>query len=103
MKRYLILLTALVILTGCATPEWDPQPKLMIDGEFTGTLVMHDPSPPPEHPGWRVADTLLSTLGVVALPYLLLREGARTVQPPTVVQQPEPLIVRPEVITFGRD
>lgn len=101
--KYLVVLTAAVFLAGCATQQdWEPKPTFVMTGEFDGEIVMHDPNQaPPEHPAWRVADSLISTLGVVALPYLLLREGAKTVQPapePVIVEQPAPTIVRPEVV-----
>ena len=103
--KYLIVLTAAVFLAGCATQQdWEPKPAFVMTGEFDGEIMMYDPNMrPPEHPGWRVADSLVTTLGVVALPYLLLREGARTVQPapepePVIVEQPAPTIVRPEIV-----
>lgn len=101
--KYLVVLLAVIFVAGCAThQDWEPKPTFVMTGEFDGEIVMHDPNMrPPEHPGWRVADSLVTTLGVVALPYLLLREGARTVQPapdPVIVEQPAPTIVRPEIV-----
>ena len=98
--KYLIVLTAAVFLAGCATQQdWEPKPTFVMTGEFDGEIVMHDNSPPPEHPAWRVADTLVGTLGTVALPYLLLRESTRSIQSPTIVEQPEPQVIRPEVVS----
>ena len=99
--KYLIVLTAAVFFVGCATQQdWEPKPTFVMTGEFDGEIVMHDPNMrPPEHPGWRVADTLVGTLGTVALPYLLLRESTRSIQPPTIVDQPEPQVIRPEVVS----
>ena len=95
-----LVITAAVFFVGCATQQdWEPKPTFVMTGEFDGEIVMHDNSPPPEHPAWRVADTLVGTLGTVALPYLVMREGARAIQRPEVVQQPEPRIVRPEVVS----
>ena len=99
--KYLVVLTAAVFLAGCATQQdWEPKPTFVMTGEFDGEIVMHDPNMrPPEHPGWRVADTLVGTLGTVALPYLLLRESTRSIQSPTIVEQPEPQVIRPEVVS----
>jgi len=99
--KYLIALTAAVFLTGCASnPEWEPKPSFVMEGTFEGEITMYDPNQaPPEHPGWRVADTAIGTLGTVALPYLLLRESARSIQSPTIVEQPEPVVIRPEVVS----
>lgn len=99
MKLACIILS-FVFLVGCATQGgWEPEPTFVMTGTFDGEIVMHDPNQaPPEHPGWRIADSLISTLGIVAAPYLLLREGAKTVQPtpePVIV---EPSVVRPEVV-----
>ena len=97
--RLLTALAAAVLLVGCAhNQDWEQKPTFVMTGEFDGEIAMHDNSPPPEHPAWRVADTLVGTLGTVALPYLVMREGARAIQRPEVVQQPEPRIVRPEVV-----
>lgn len=99
--KSLIALTAVMFLVGCATQQdWEPKPTFVMTGEFDGEIVMHDPNMrPPEHPGWRVADSLVTTLGVVALPYLLLRESTRSIQSPTIVEQPEPQVIRPEVVS----
>ena len=96
-----LVITAAVLLVGCATQQdWEPKPTFVMTGEFDGEIVMHDPNMrPPEHPGWRVADTLVGTLGTVALPYLLLRESTRSIQSPTIVEQPEPQVIRPEVVS----
>ena len=101
--KYLLALTAAVFLVGCASnAEWEPKPSFVMEGTFDGEITMYDPNQaPPEHPGWRVADTLVGTIGTVALPYLLLRESARTVQPapePVIVEQPEPVIVEPVIV-----
>ena len=99
--KYLLGLTAAVFLVGCASnAEWEPKPSFVMEGTFEGEITMYDPNQaPPEHPGWRVADTAISTLGTVALPYLLLRESTRSIQSPTIVEQPEPQVIRPEVVS----
>ena len=96
-----LVITAAVFLVGCATQQhWEPKPTFVMEGTFEGEITMYDPNQaPPEHPGWRVADTAISTLGTVALPYLLLRESTRSIQSPTIVEQPEPQVIRPEVVS----
>lgn len=99
-KRVLTAAAAAILSTGCAThQDWEPEPTFSMEGTFEGEITMYDPNQaPPVHPGWQVADSVVSTLGGAALPYLLMREATGSIQAPTVVEQPGPRVVRPEVV-----